>query len=966
MEQRNQKLRIVSGVLFSSALFMSSQVQAQADTTASPASSTVASPATSLESTSSNIGSAQPITTSGDASLDSSLTRAQTEGVLVVEAPTEVVASASEQAQDYQAQVATVDAVTKQYQTGKAQYLKNEQNYQDYLAKQSQYQKDLATFQAYQKEKAIYDQQMKAYNLEKASYDMAYAEAQGHTTKTGYLPEVLAQNLIFRLEPDAVQTITGKVLSDEQLSKAIKNHVGWIDPGTILGSPKLVTVTSRHKNNSVLMAVGDTVVVDYSDLQHSSFSGHTIKTVRYTYRLVSTSHYSGQVVFQALSDPTVTSFTHVYHKDAKTSSAFDMEMTVQFFDANGKELLPTPENYALTSFASLNSLNGEGEYVGDYNGQFLPINGSTISVQNGRAANFTNIKQIDVVGEWDDKDNPNAYIGAIVGKSTERIRFHFGNSKGSAIWFAFNSDVKVSGGLLTPPKAPVAPKVVMKPLAPKAVTKPVAPLRPIVFYHQVKVVIPKPSQAVRPSKPTKRTTSSPNKAKVSPKPSVATVKVNKVTYQPKPIPVYYTSNTVSPTPTTLSYLKSFSSNIVSQPPKLNPVNKKTSIKKTNSYYIDQLSSEQIDWFRRNIGVYDKKLKDYNISRDEVRALVSYLKDVQKMAIKKYGKNNHNKINHAVANAIAGISYDQSKDQKLVNDFNIIDYTKSKYYTKVTAIIQNSHNNRYKVDLSHMMMPIATSYKSVWWKEFIKTAMSDTSFGRQVPESFFWLNSLVGDFYTNIDQIDRNADNDAYILKKRTNSQSPDLVTNFINLYGKKYNRAYTYQKQFDSNKKKEKQAQIAARFSLGLGAIVAVSLLKKFGSKVVYFVKSIPSKAKQIKNTKVKQITHRLKPAVKVAKRYMKPAVKVVKRYMKPAPKPIKRHLKPAVKIKAIKRYVKPVVKPITYRLKPAIKTVKRYVKPAIRAVKPYIRPVIRAVKPYIRPITRFVKKVFKGRKRKR
>ncbi|WP_158667296.1 GbpC/Spa domain-containing protein [Streptococcus pluranimalium] len=956
---------------------MSSQVQAQADTTASPVSSTVASPATPPESTSSNIGSSQPIATSGDASLNSRLARAQTEGVLVVEAPTEIVASASDQAQDYQAQVATVDAVTKQYQTEKAQYLKNDQNYKDYLAKQSQYQKELATYQAYQKEKAIYDQQMKAYNLEKASYDMAYAEAQGHTTETGYLPEVLAQNLIFRLEPDAVQTITGKVLSDEQLSKAIKNHVGWIDPGTILGSPKLVTVTSRHKNNSVLMAVGDTVVVDYSDLQHSSFSGHTIKTVRYTYRLVSTSHYSGQVIFQALSDPTVTSFTHVYHKDAKTSSAFDMEMTVQFFDANGKELLPTPENYALTSFASLNSLNGEGEYVGDYNGQFLPINGSTISVQNGRAANFTNTKQIDVVGEWDDKDNPNAYIGAIVGKSTERIRFHFGNSKGSAIWFAFNSDVKVSGGLLTPPKAPVAPKVVMKPLAPKVVAKPVAPLRPIVFYHQVKVIIPKLSQVVRPSKPTKRATSSPNRAKVSPKPSVATVKVNKVTYKPKPIPVYYTSNTVFSTPATLNYLKSFSSNIVSLPPKLNPVNKKTSIKKTNSYYIDQLSSEQIDWFRRNIGVYDKKLKDYNISRDEVRALVSYLKDVQKMAIKKYGKNNHDKINHAVANAIAGINYDQSKDQKLVNDFNLIDYKKSKYYDKASRVVNSSHKNYYKVDLSHMMMPIATSYKSVWWKELIKTAMSDTSFGRQVPESFFWLNSLVGDFYTNIDQIDRNADNDAYILKKRTNSQSPDLVTNFINLYGKKYNRAYTYQKQFDSNKKKEKQAQIAARFSLGLGAIVAVSLLKKFGSKVVAFVKSIPSKAKQIKNTKVKQITHRLKPAVKV-----------VKRYMKPAPKPIKRHLKPAVKIKAIKRYVKPVLKPITYRLKPAIKTVKRYVKPAIRAVKPYIRPVIRAVKPYIRPviravkpyirpviravkpytrpITRFVKKVFKGRKRKR
>lgn len=51
---------------------------------------------------------------------------------------------------------------------------------------------------------------MKAYNLEKASYNMAYAEAQGNTTKTGYLREVLAQNLIFRLEPDAVQTIMSR------------------------------------------------------------------------------------------------------------------------------------------------------------------------------------------------------------------------------------------------------------------------------------------------------------------------------------------------------------------------------------------------------------------------------------------------------------------------------------------------------------------------------------------------------------------------------------------------------------------------------------------------------------------------------------------------------------------------------------------------------------------------------------
>ena len=294
-----------------------------------------------------------------------------------------------------------------------------------------------------------------------------------------------------------------------------------------------------------------------------------------------------------------------------------MEMTVQFFDANGKELLPTPENYALTSFASLNSLNGEGEYAGDYNGQFIPINGSTITVQNGRAANFSNTRQIDVVGEWDDKDNPNAYIGAIVGKSTERIQFHFGNSKGSAIWFAFNSDVKVSGGLLTPPKAPVAPEVVIKPTAPKVVTKPIAPLRPIVFYHQVKVVIPKPSQAVRPLKPTKRTTSSPNRAKISPKPSVATVKVNKVTYKSKPIPVYYTSNTVFSTPATLNNLKKFSPKIVH---KLKKVKSGVSNKREKSIEIKQSkkrndkSRTAKEWFNYNTGVGHGQKNDTTVIR----------------------------------------------------------------------------------------------------------------------------------------------------------------------------------------------------------------------------------------------------------------------------------------------------------------------------------------------------------------
>ncbi|MGV3007320.1 GbpC/Spa domain-containing protein, partial [Streptococcus pluranimalium] len=374
------------------------------------------------------------------------------------------------------------------------------------------------------------------------------------------------------------------------------------------------------------------------------------------------------------------------------------------------------ENYALTSFASLNSLNGEGEYVGDYNGQFLPINGSTISVHNGRAANFTNTKQIDVVGEWDDKDNPNAYIGAIVGKSTERIRFHFGNSKGSAIWFAFNSDVKVSGGLLTPPKAPVAPKVVMKPLAPQAVTKPVAPLRPIVFYHQVKVVIPKPSQAVRPSKPTKRTTSSPNRAKVSPKPSVATVKVNKVTYKPKPIPVYYVVN----------HQSSSSINKVqygNSTAKVNPVTRRISSaspKRKNS-------SKNL--FFDNTGIIKQDQKDF----------LNYLDTVAKQAKKAYQQLKNKKgisqkeyVNHVIANALAAPVYEGNFLQKLANDFGSIPI--NNYTISGKRIIFNTSGRTedtkglYKIDFPHLGAAQATASKSSWYKEIIKKLMSYSPLG----------------------------------------------------------------------------------------------------------------------------------------------------------------------------------------------------------------------------------------------
>nr|WP_301183298.1 GbpC/Spa domain-containing protein [Streptococcus suis] len=121
------------------------------------------------------------------------------------------------------------------------------------------------------------------------------------------------------------------------------------------------------------MKIGDSVQVDYSGLENSSFSGHKLARVRYTYTLLNSTHYDKSVILQAIDDPTVTAYVHIYNKDDRTTGSFEIEMKVQFFDNEGKEIIPNDKQYALTSFASINSLNGSGEYVAGYNGTLFPI-----------------------------------------------------------------------------------------------------------------------------------------------------------------------------------------------------------------------------------------------------------------------------------------------------------------------------------------------------------------------------------------------------------------------------------------------------------------------------------------------------------------------------------------------------------------------------------------------------------------
>lgn len=166
----------------------------------------------------------------------------------------------------------------------------------------------------------------------------------------------------------------------------------------------------------------------------------------------------------------------------------------------------------------------------------------------------------------------------------------------------------------------------------------------------------------------------------------------------------------------------------------------------------------------NSATKDPFLVNTNMTKEEKKAFLNYIHSVAKEARAKYG-NDKNKVNHAVSNAIAYSTYHKDILQKLTNDFEKkpINLTDS-----ISELLGNTHqNNKYKIDFPHLAMPLATSEKSVWYKEAIKfvAGFSPLRILEITPkDTFFQANSLLGDQLTVIDNKDLITDIDAYILK----------------------------------------------------------------------------------------------------------------------------------------------------------------------------------------------------------
>lgn len=656
----------------------------------------------------------------------------------------------------------TNETLQKQYEKAKQTYEQDLLVYEELkkVAEQAQ-QNKVEAEQRYQKALEIYQTQQKTYRLEKARYDEELLEAQGKLGQTGYLTEVLAQNLIFRSEPNTTQTFTGKYLSPEQLESLLKNTNNWFDPGTVTFPISEKTVSTKGQWNAAYMKVGDSVQVDYSGLENSSFSGYQLAKVRYTYTLLSSTHYDNSVILQAIDDPTITAYVHSYNKDDRTTSSFEIEMKVQFFDSDGQEIIPNEKQYALTSFASINSLNGSGEYVAGYNGTFFPITGSTITIRDARAMNFSTTPQESLAPGWDSNTSPDAYIGAIVGKSTETIRFTFGNSNGFAYWFAFSSDVKAKGVLgpkpiapvepirevinipkipikpteplvptyqnlskPIPPKKPVEPKLTLpslplEPIKPKAVgnpkepvlvNKPTSPKQRIVVYHKsIYKPVFKNAIAFVPSKLVKPTKSAPKKSTSSAdtvlypmrQPIIAT---NPAQTNPT-IPYYHTAQPFAPANIPL----------VSPPQIVRDSNTNSSIANITPWthvvtpsLVEKASKEKQQRVPK-LDTYDYFQKNLNIAnrRDSVKTL-DYINYLSKKLAKKH-KGNQTKINRDLALMLAYKDYHDDKLQKIVNHF-VAPYSHKNKDQATKTVSDNHINSLAEIDFAHTMTTLASLEK----------------------------------------------------------------------------------------------------------------------------------------------------------------------------------------------------------------------------------------------------------------
>lgn len=303
-----------------------------------------------------------------------------------------------------------------------------------------------------------YNQDVATYNQAKQEWDAKKAELESKKTEEGQLTETLAQNLIFKDEPNAEVTVSGNFQGYWKRSdNRYGNDYGNVDykpesGDTLEQSWSGGYATWKASNDNflglpVVLSQGDSITATYTNLQNSSYAGKKISKIEYT---ISSNQTQPHSVF-VLRNPALGLWTY---NTKEGNNTVQTNLTMKFYDEDGN-LIEFDENHpALVNMGSLNSGTTASGYryiekVYNQNFRFVPINGSLIKESANHEIfavdedtdNPTNYKGWDST-RWDRIGNPNMWFGSGTGVVTSGNTVSLSaESNASGQWLIVNGAV---------------------------------------------------------------------------------------------------------------------------------------------------------------------------------------------------------------------------------------------------------------------------------------------------------------------------------------------------------------------------------------------------------------------------------------------------------------------------------------------------------------------------------------------
>lgn len=181
-----------------------------------------------------------------------------------------------------------------------------------------------------------YNQDVAAYNQAKQEWDAKKAELESKKTEEGQLTETLAQNLVFKDEPNAEVSVSGNFQGYwKRTDNRYGNDYGNVDykpesGDTLEQSWTGGYATWKASNDNflglpVVLSQGDSITATYTNLQNSSYAGKKISKIEYT---ISSNQTQPHSVF-VLKNPALGLWTY---NTKEGNNTVQTNLTMKFYD----------------------------------------------------------------------------------------------------------------------------------------------------------------------------------------------------------------------------------------------------------------------------------------------------------------------------------------------------------------------------------------------------------------------------------------------------------------------------------------------------------------------------------------------------------------------------------------------------------------------------------------------------------